>query len=85
MNKWAFPKSEHFLNIVNGTPRLANLRINVNGKHFEVGHPAWQRIDAGSVLREASTNAITGTGKGWAVGTAWVLEPDKDCVLRIMC
>ena len=58
------PKSEHFLNIVNGTPRLANLGIDVNGKHFGVGHPEWQRIDTGSALREASTNAITSTGKG---------------------
>jgi hypothetical protein len=67
-NKWASRNREHFLDIINGTPRLANLGIDVNGKHFEVSHPAWQRIDTGSALPEASTNAITGTGKGRRLG-----------------
>jgi hypothetical protein len=70
------PQSEHFLDIVNGTPGLTNLGIEVNGKHLEAGHPALQTIDIGSALHEGNTNAITGTGKGKPGGTAWVIVPD---------
>jgi hypothetical protein len=70
------PQSEHFLDVVNGTSGLTNLGINVNGKHFDGGHPALQTIDIGSALHEGNTNAITGTRKGKPGGTAWVLVQD---------
>jgi hypothetical protein len=55
---------------VNGTPGLTTLGIDVDGKHFEVGHPALQTIDIGSALLEANTNTITGKGKpGGGLGT----------------
>ena len=69
-------QSEHFLDIVNGTPGLTNLGIEVNGKHLEAGHPALQTIDIGSALHEGNTNTITVTGKGKPGGTAWVIVAD---------
>jgi hypothetical protein len=62
---------------------MTNLGIDVNGKHFEVGHPALQTIDIGSALQEANTNAVSGKGKPG--GTAWVQVHDWDCVPRILC
>jgi autotransporter-associated beta strand protein len=70
--------AEHFLNVVNGTPGLERLEININGRVFAVNLTDGQRVasDLRSAMREGTDNVVILTGHGAVGSSAFVTLTD---------
>jgi hypothetical protein len=73
------PQAEHNVTVLNGTPGLKNLRVTVNGKHFQLaGLKDGQKVtlDVSSAMTPGTGNSITLTPLGAPGGSATVLISD---------
>jgi hypothetical protein len=70
--------AEHFLNVVNGSPGLERLEININGRVFAVNLTDGQRVasDLRSAMREGTDNVVILTGHGPVGSSAFVTLTD---------
>jgi serine protease AprX len=73
------PQTEYWLSVANGRPGIDNLRLDVNGRHFQVDGLApgeTREIDISSAMQPGSANTVELTAKGKPGGDASVLLHD---------
>jgi len=73
------PQAEHWVSISNGDPGITNLRLVVNGKHFQVAGLASgevREIDLASAMLPGNENTIELTALGKPGGEAAILVHD---------
>jgi hypothetical protein len=70
--------AEHYLRVVNSTPGLRSLDVNLNGRHFHLDLADGQEVsaDLGGAMLEGLRNVVILTGSGEVGSSALVLITD---------
>jgi autotransporter-associated beta strand protein len=70
--------AEHYLNVINGSPGLTRLEVNLNGRVFALNLTDGQRVasDLRSAMREGTDNVVILTGYGAVGSSAFVTLTD---------